>query len=212
MPWEWIVQSPDTERTEIELKPGKNTLGRMPSHDVVIADEAASRTHAVLELSPNDQLAIWDTGSTNGTFVNGREISGPQVLTHNDQIRIGPLRQLMLHYGFTAPERTRNGSNPALCYREKCVDYPLTRYQRLIRRQLRFIRTFLTHGPFLHQRQVFGSVSGSYRRDRTFHSKFALINILYYALDAEGNHYAMLENRVFPDSTDYISGNNSIAG
>ena len=42
MPWEIIVQSPDTERTEIEIKPGKSTLGRMPEHDIVIADEAAA--------------------------------------------------------------------------------------------------------------------------------------------------------------------------
>jgi diguanylate cyclase (GGDEF)-like protein len=89
MPWELIVQSPDTERTENDIKPGKTTLGRMSGHTIVIADEAASRNHAVLELDANDQLVIWDSGSTNGTFVNGREITGPQVLNHNDQVRIG---------------------------------------------------------------------------------------------------------------------------
>ncbi len=89
MPWEVIVQSPDTERTEIEVKPGKSTLGRMPEHDIVIADEAASRTHATLVLDDNDQLLLQDEGSTNGTFVNGRQIAGPQVLNHGDQVRIG---------------------------------------------------------------------------------------------------------------------------
>jgi len=89
MPWEVIVQSPDTERTEIEIKPGKSTLGRMPDHDIVIADEAASRTHAILELDDGDRLMIHDAGSTNGTFVNGRQITGVQALNHNDQVRIG---------------------------------------------------------------------------------------------------------------------------
>jgi diguanylate cyclase (GGDEF)-like protein len=89
MPWELIVQSPDTYRTEYSVKPGKTTLGRMSSHDLVIADEAASRNHAVLELDSSDRLVIWDAGSTNGTFVNGREIAGAQVLNHNDQVRIG---------------------------------------------------------------------------------------------------------------------------
>ncbi|HTP03034.1 MAG TPA: EAL domain-containing protein [Anaerolineales bacterium] len=89
MAWEIIVQSPDTERTEYDIKPGKTTVGRMSGHDIVIADEAASRNHAVLELDDDDQLVIWDAGSTNGTFVNGREITGPQVLNHNDQVRIG---------------------------------------------------------------------------------------------------------------------------
>ena len=89
MPWEIIVQSPDTGRVEIDIKPGKSTLGRIPEHDIVIADEAASRTHAILELDDRDQLLIRDAGSTNGTFVNGRQISNPQPLSHNDQIRIG---------------------------------------------------------------------------------------------------------------------------
>src|SRR5512147_2923182 len=89
MPWKVIVQSPDTERTEVEIKPGQSTLGRMPDHDIVIADEAASRTHAMLELDEGDQLVIRDAGSTNGTFVNGHQISGVQALSHNDQIRIG---------------------------------------------------------------------------------------------------------------------------
>jgi diguanylate cyclase (GGDEF)-like protein len=89
MPWEIIVQSPDTERTEYDIRPGKTTLGRMSGHDIVIADEAASRNHAVLEVDDKDQLVIWDAGSTNGTFVNGREITGPQTLNHNDQVRIG---------------------------------------------------------------------------------------------------------------------------
>lgn len=89
MPWEIIVQSPDTYRTEYSIKPGKTTLGRMSSHEIVISDESASRTHAVLELDSSDRLVIWDAGSTNGTFVNGREITGPQVLMHTDQVRIG---------------------------------------------------------------------------------------------------------------------------
>jgi diguanylate cyclase (GGDEF)-like protein len=89
MPWELIVQSPDTKRTEYSLMPGKTTLGRMSGHDIVITDEAASRNHAVLELGTGDRLVIWDAGSTNGTFVNGREITGACALGHNDQIRIG---------------------------------------------------------------------------------------------------------------------------
>src|SRR5512142_886279 len=89
MAWELIVQSPDTERTEFDIQPGKSTLGRMPDHEIVIADEAASRTHAVLELDEKDHLTITDSGSTNGTFVNGREITGSQALNHNDQVRIG---------------------------------------------------------------------------------------------------------------------------
>ena len=88
MPWKVIIQSPDTERTEIEVKPGKSTLGRMPDHDIVIADEAASRTHATLELDDDDQLVLHDEGSTNGTFVNGRRVAG-SFLGDGDRVRLG---------------------------------------------------------------------------------------------------------------------------
>ena len=71
----------------------------MSSHDIVIADEAASRNHAVLELDSSDRLVIWDAGSTNGTFVNGRQIAGAQMLDHNDQVRIG------LHLLTVSPQR-----------------------------------------------------------------------------------------------------------
>ena len=103
MPWELIVQSPDIERTEHEIKPGRTTLGRMSGHDIVIADEAASRNHAVLELSDEGQLTIWDAGSTNGTFVNGREITGPQTLNHNDQVRIGLHLLTIIEKGASRP-------------------------------------------------------------------------------------------------------------
>ena len=89
MPWELIVQSSETDRTEYRVRPGKTTLGRMSSHDIVIQDEAASRNHAVVELDSSDHLVIWDAGSTNGTFVNGRQIYRAQTLNHNDQVRIG---------------------------------------------------------------------------------------------------------------------------
>lgn len=112
MPWELIVQSPDTERTEVDIKPGKSTLGRMPGHDIVIADEAASRTHAVLELDADDHLTIRDIGSTNGTFVNGREITGLQALNHSDQIRIGLHLLTVLAKGVSRPLERWNEPQP----------------------------------------------------------------------------------------------------
>jgi diguanylate cyclase (GGDEF)-like protein len=90
MAWELIIQSPSTERTYIQVKPGKTTLGRKAQNDIVIEDEAASRDHAVLEYDrTSNQLIVWDAGSTNGTFVNGKKIVKAQALDHTDQLRIG---------------------------------------------------------------------------------------------------------------------------
>ncbi len=132
MPWELIVQSPDTERTELDIKPGKSTLGRMPGHDIVIADEAASRTHAVLELDENGHLSITDAGSTNGTFVNGREIAGPQTLNHNDQVRIGLHLLTILSKDAPRPvERHEEGVKPAGDY-ENLLIRSLDHYSLLL--------------------------------------------------------------------------------
>jgi diguanylate cyclase (GGDEF)-like protein len=90
MAWELIIQSPTAERTYIQVKPGKTTLGRRTQNDIVIEDEAASRDHAVLEFDKeSNRLIIWDSGSTNGTFVNGKKIFKAQTLEHTDQMRIG---------------------------------------------------------------------------------------------------------------------------
>ncbi len=132
MPWELIVQSPDTERTELDIKPGKSTLGRMPGHDIVIADEAASRTHATLELDESDYLTITDKGSTNGTFVNGREITGPQALNHNDQVRIGLHLLTVLSKGAPRPvDRHQEGAQPAGDY-ENLLIRSLDHYSLLL--------------------------------------------------------------------------------
>jgi diguanylate cyclase (GGDEF)-like protein len=90
MAWELIIQSPSTERTYVQVKPGKTTLGRKSQNDIVVEDEAASRDHAVLEYDKSsNRLLVWDSGSTNGTFVNGKKIFKAQTLEHNDQMRIG---------------------------------------------------------------------------------------------------------------------------
>ena len=63
------------------------TVGRGESADVQIQDERASRQHFVV--SPRDGgYFIRDLNSTNGTWVNGRQISETQ-LRPTDKIRVG---------------------------------------------------------------------------------------------------------------------------
>lgn len=63
------------------------TIGRAPDSQVVIADQQASAHHARLAVEPAG-IAIEDLGSTNGTFVNGRQVDR-QLLAPGDRIRIG---------------------------------------------------------------------------------------------------------------------------
>lgn len=63
-------------------------LGRDLSNEIVINDPEISRRHARLFLQ-GTTYAIEDLGSTNGTFVNGQRLMGPNVLRPGDVITFG---------------------------------------------------------------------------------------------------------------------------
>ncbi len=64
------------------------TLGRSPSADVRIDDPYASSAHA--RIFPRGQfMYIEDMGSTNGTYLNGRQLRKPERLKVSDVVRIG---------------------------------------------------------------------------------------------------------------------------
>jgi pSer/pThr/pTyr-binding forkhead associated (FHA) protein len=52
-------------------------------------DDEISRSHARVSLDRSGFCAIEDLGSTNGTFVNGLRITGPQTLSVGDTIEVG---------------------------------------------------------------------------------------------------------------------------
>jgi hypothetical protein len=63
-------------------------LGRGDHVDIVLEDSFSSTRHA--SLTPHgDTVVLEDLGSTNGTFLNGEPLSGPQPLHDGDRIRIG---------------------------------------------------------------------------------------------------------------------------
>jgi pSer/pThr/pTyr-binding forkhead associated (FHA) protein len=52
-------------------------------------DDEISRSHARLSLDRTGFCAIEDLGSTNGTYVNGLRIKGPETLSEGDTIEVG---------------------------------------------------------------------------------------------------------------------------
>ena len=64
------------------------TLGRAPTADVRIEDAFASSAHA--RIFPRGQsMYIEDMGSTNGTYLNERQLTTVEELRPGDTIRIG---------------------------------------------------------------------------------------------------------------------------
>ncbi len=68
------------------LKPGLNSIGRMPDNDVVISDGSVSRRHCAIVVHAGGGCELHDTASKNGTFLNGQRINGPTRLVAGDEI------------------------------------------------------------------------------------------------------------------------------
>jgi hypothetical protein len=99
------------------------TMGRAPDNDVVLDDPQVSRHHARL-MRRGDQIMVEDLGSTNGTLVNGRRISGTHVLQPTETIAVGG--SVFSVEGFPAPSTI--GMPPY--YREGARPEPPTTLER----------------------------------------------------------------------------------
>ncbi|WBB66736.1 FHA domain-containing protein [Micromonospora sp. WMMD812] len=70
------------------LRASPQVIGRAPTVDVVVHDPHLSRRHAEVWLAP-EGASLRDIGSTNGTWLNDRRITGVEQLADGDVIRIG---------------------------------------------------------------------------------------------------------------------------
>jgi pSer/pThr/pTyr-binding forkhead associated (FHA) protein len=64
-------------------------IGTAADCDIVVQDDYASSRHARVTRSEDGRVWVEDLASTNGTWVNGRRVWGPQQLVHGDRLRIG---------------------------------------------------------------------------------------------------------------------------
>jgi pSer/pThr/pTyr-binding forkhead associated (FHA) protein len=51
------------------------SVGRISDNELALNDASVSKIHAALLMNHEGTLLVADTGSTNGTFINGRRIS-----------------------------------------------------------------------------------------------------------------------------------------
>jgi pSer/pThr/pTyr-binding forkhead associated (FHA) protein len=60
----------------LRLEPGKRlSVGRTKENDISIDHTSVSKMHASLLLNSDSKLVVADTGSTNGTYLNGERIA-----------------------------------------------------------------------------------------------------------------------------------------
>jgi uncharacterized protein YraI len=77
------------------------TLVRAQENDIVLDDPQVSRHHAQV-IRQGNQIIVEDLGSTNGTLVNGRRITGSHVLQPTETIAVGA--SVFSVEGFPAPD------------------------------------------------------------------------------------------------------------
>lgn len=75
--------------TELQVE-GELLIGREAAGEGKLGDDLEiSRRHALISRSEQGQFTIADLGSTNGTIVNGRKITGSEALYPGDTIEVG---------------------------------------------------------------------------------------------------------------------------
>src|SRR5271163_1850284 len=77
---------------EYSLNKPTLAVGSHPSNDVVLDDTTVSRRHATITRKATGGYELEDLGSTNGTYVNGRQLRKPTALTRGDEIKFGSVR------------------------------------------------------------------------------------------------------------------------
>jgi predicted component of type VI protein secretion system len=75
-------------------------------------DEEISRSHARISLDRSGFCGIEDLGSTNGTFVNGLKIAGPQTLSVGDTIELGGTTLVVRELPIPVAERSLKAVHP----------------------------------------------------------------------------------------------------
>ncbi|MGI8639614.1 MAG: FHA domain-containing protein [Pyrinomonadaceae bacterium] len=77
----------------------RQSIGRTKENDLVIDEASISKIHAALVLNSDRQLMVADTGSTNGTFINGERIAYGRafVIKDSDKLKFGTVEVALEH-------------------------------------------------------------------------------------------------------------------
>jgi hypothetical protein len=84
-----VILSGALAGTTLELREGRNSVGRTPENDLTIPEEAISRRHCDLWVN-GGRLRVQDLHSRNGTFLRGRRVKTAE-LKEGDVLVLGDI-------------------------------------------------------------------------------------------------------------------------
>ena len=82
-----VIDSPE-QRGQVFSLTEEVTVGRGGDCGVALNDRMVSQLHARI-FRRNGQLFVEDLGSTNGTLLNGKKVSGPSAVRKGDRLQVG---------------------------------------------------------------------------------------------------------------------------
>ena len=77
------------------LRPGNTTVGRHPESDIFLNDVTVSRHHCRFKVA-SESIAVEDSGSTNGTYVNDKRVD-EVTLKAGDEVLVGRFHFVVAH-------------------------------------------------------------------------------------------------------------------
>ncbi len=80
------------DQGQVHVLQSQTRIGRSPENEIQLRDPNSSRLHAIIQRSEHSSglgYVLIDQNSTNGTFLNGQQISQPALLQAGDAITIG---------------------------------------------------------------------------------------------------------------------------
>lgn len=78
-----------SEGISYQLNQGTTSIGRGSGNDCVVQNTFVSRNHAKILEEGRGLFRLYDLGSSNGTWLNGRKLMKATLLENDDQIRFG---------------------------------------------------------------------------------------------------------------------------
>ena len=112
MDFELLVVRGRSSSQALKLVDGITTIGRQDDCHLRIKSSSVSRKHCEL-FEKKGMLLVKDLGSSNGTIVNGKKISGQQVLEPGDELTIGGIKLKVAKIGHAPPSKPSPAPAPA---------------------------------------------------------------------------------------------------